>query len=159
MNETLFSLSKNKKSGFSRLFFFLKIYYYIIYFYFCYSSCYRNHAWLFLKESEGDQNIQWKRMARAIFLRVVILCCLNLISELGVFFLQTRQFCFECLDINASWCTQVPFNVVHSIGWSLRLLVQTNQDFGQGINHTTLFEILSELFFFRIRCLVGRLFE
>ena len=101
----------------------------------------------FLKESSyGDQTGEGD-------LSIFILGRFNFIAKFCVLFLQARQFCFQSFYVHTSGGTQVPLNIVNSVGRSFGFFVQTNQYFGQRIDDTTLFKVFSEFFFLLFSCL------
>lgn len=46
-----------------------------------------------------------------------------------------------------------PLDIVNGVWGALRLLVQANEDLGQGVDDTALLQVLAELLLLRLRCL------
>merc|ERR1719428_1725058 len=53
---------------------------------------------------------------------------LHLFMKILVLLFQFLILSADLFDINTSWCTEVLLDVVHSITWPLRLLVESNKN-------------------------------
>jgi len=78
---------------------------------------------------------------------------LELLLKHSHLFLEFLIFCLQVIDVGFIWRTEALLDEVDGVGGLLRLLVETNEDFGQLVDHAGLLKELAELLLLLLSCL------